>query len=449
MVGGAIAGMFPSLGGPANVPRGEPAGTAGQHMANYAQSYFMSQGWSRAQAAGIAANLAQESSWNIHEVGDSGQARGIGQWHPNRQAIFRKVIGTDVGQASFQQQLAFVDWELKNSERAAGERLRGTRTAAEAGAAVSQYYERPADREREAGKRASAAAQLYAASPELQPSGGRIDISAAKGVNEAMVNAQAAAMNEILPPGYTARITSGEREEAGSQHALGKAADWQIMDPQGQPLRNRGTENYEMYRKWAVATRAHLMVTNPELAAVYSWGGHFGTALGGGGEEDLMHGDIGGMRGARYGGQQAEFADARVYAANLRQQANSIDVASVQARSTDRAAALPVPSTDVASAPAAEPAQPRLVSGLDLSRILQQPEFTAQLSRMQSTSLTNNNNGAGQVMNEGDRTANMNVTNNINVQGGGEDPQRIGSRYARAHERIYGDLQRNFSTILS
>jgi hypothetical protein len=72
---------------------------------------------------------------------------------------------------------------------------------------------------------------------------------------------------------------------------------------------------------------------------------------------------------------------------------------------------------------------------------------------MTDTKLTNQsttNNGGDTVTNEGDRTATMNVTNNISVQGdGGMGTQDAGSRYSRAQTRIYGDLMRNFKTQMA
>ena len=45
------------------------------------------------------------------------------------------------------EQLAFVNWELNNTEKAAGDRLRRATTARESAGVVSRYYERPADQQ--------------------------------------------------------------------------------------------------------------------------------------------------------------------------------------------------------------------------------------------------------------------------------------------------------------
>jgi hypothetical protein len=106
--------------------------------------FFMSAGWSKEQAAGIVGNLQTESGKNldINAVGDGGKAKGIAQWHPDRQAKFKEVMGKDIGQSTLEDQLKFVDWELKNTERTAGEKLRQAKNAAQAAQIVDKQYER-------------------------------------------------------------------------------------------------------------------------------------------------------------------------------------------------------------------------------------------------------------------------------------------------------------------
>lgn len=125
--------------------------------------FFESRGYTREQATGLAANLQAESNFNPNAVGDNGQAYGIGQWHPVRQADFKKAYGFDIRQSTLEQQLAFVDWELKNTERTAREKLAAAKTPMQAGEAVSRYYERPKDADGEARKRAAAAGAIYGA----------------------------------------------------------------------------------------------------------------------------------------------------------------------------------------------------------------------------------------------------------------------------------------------
>jgi len=109
-----------------------------------AQAFFESKGWTKEQAAGLVGNLVVESGLKTDAVGDGGQAYGIAQWHPDRQKNFRNYAGKDIRQSTFQEQLEFVNWELNNTEKAAGNRLRGAASAEDAAAIVDEYYERSA-----------------------------------------------------------------------------------------------------------------------------------------------------------------------------------------------------------------------------------------------------------------------------------------------------------------
>jgi len=131
-----------------------------------AMSYFQAQGWTKEQAAGLVANISRESSFNPERVGDSGKAYGLGQWHPDRQAEFKKVFGKDIKGSSFEEQLAFMQYELtQGNERRAGDILRRSTTAAAAGAAVSTHYERPRDTSGEASLRGQLAAAMLGGIP--------------------------------------------------------------------------------------------------------------------------------------------------------------------------------------------------------------------------------------------------------------------------------------------
>lgn len=136
------------------------------NLATKAVEYFISLGWTRAQAAGIAANLQAESQFRPDAVGDGGLAFGVAQWHPDRQANFERAFGKSIKGSTLEEQFTFVHWELTNTEQRAGMLLRACTTAAEAGDCVSRYYERPADREGEAKKRAALATQIAGELPQ-------------------------------------------------------------------------------------------------------------------------------------------------------------------------------------------------------------------------------------------------------------------------------------------
>ena len=140
-------------------------GTKGTDKAA-AIDFFQKSGWSREQAAGIVANLVSESSLRPDALGDGGKAYGVAQWHPDRQAAFQKKYGKSIQGSTLGEQLAFVNYELREGqETAAGARLAKARTAQEAGDIVSRHYERPGDTEGEATRRGGLAARLTALVP--------------------------------------------------------------------------------------------------------------------------------------------------------------------------------------------------------------------------------------------------------------------------------------------
>src|SRR5581483_1703660 len=104
-----------STGGPA--PANGPTPASLQGRINEAMRFFESQGWSRAQAAGIVANLQAESGLNpgIQQHG-GGPGYGLAQWEGPRQAAFQRRSGHNIHGSSFNEQLQFVQSELTHSE---------------------------------------------------------------------------------------------------------------------------------------------------------------------------------------------------------------------------------------------------------------------------------------------------------------------------------------------
>lgn len=140
-IGGAIGGGFSGEDYSNLKPAGDSA-HAGQAM-----QFFMSQGWTKEQAAGIVGNLQAESGKNLdsNAVGDNGRAYGIAQWHADRQANFtNKAKFGKIAGSSFEDQLKFVQWELTNTESAAGKKLKSAKTPEEAAAIIDKLYERSA-----------------------------------------------------------------------------------------------------------------------------------------------------------------------------------------------------------------------------------------------------------------------------------------------------------------
>ncbi|HDR9010646.1 TPA: hypothetical protein QDB08_003634 [Burkholderia vietnamiensis] len=118
-------------------------------MTPYVVKYFMMKGWTRPQSAGIAASLWPESGYDPRAVGDNGHAYGIAQWHEDRQAAFKKIFGIDIRKSTLEQQLDYVDHELRygpdKGAQQAGIQLMAQDSSVGSGGVVSRLYERPKD----------------------------------------------------------------------------------------------------------------------------------------------------------------------------------------------------------------------------------------------------------------------------------------------------------------
>jgi hypothetical protein len=102
---------------------------------------LVEQGWSKEDAAAIMGNLRAESSLDPTAIGDSGKAVGVAQWHPDRQATFKKIMGKDIKDSTYEDQVLFVDWELKNTHKKAGEKIKSAKSLEEKAQAVEGSYE--------------------------------------------------------------------------------------------------------------------------------------------------------------------------------------------------------------------------------------------------------------------------------------------------------------------
>lgn len=145
--------------------RGGASGGSQAQLRDATIAYFEQQGWSRAAATGIAANVSAESKFDPSAVGDNGSAYGLGQWHKDRQDAFKAWSGKDIRSSSRDEQLAFIQYELTQGTdqgaRRAGEKLRNTNDPYDAGMTFSRLYERPADVYGQAQARGQQAASWY------------------------------------------------------------------------------------------------------------------------------------------------------------------------------------------------------------------------------------------------------------------------------------------------
>jgi LysM repeat protein len=107
-----------------------------------AMEFFLDQGWTPEQAAGLVANLQAESYDRIDPAAENGGAYGIAQWRGSRKRDFEQEMGRPLKGSSLMDQLKFVQHELNNKEAKAGRLLKQATTAAEAAEIVDEFYER-------------------------------------------------------------------------------------------------------------------------------------------------------------------------------------------------------------------------------------------------------------------------------------------------------------------
>lgn len=102
-----------------------------------AYQFYIGRGYSPPQAAALAGNAMAESRGSTTVTGDAGKALGLFQWHPDRQAnLNRFATSQGLDPRAEETQLAFKDWELRNTEASAGRKLFAAQTPEEANSAV-------------------------------------------------------------------------------------------------------------------------------------------------------------------------------------------------------------------------------------------------------------------------------------------------------------------------
>lgn len=143
---------------------GKEGYSGGGTSSGSAMDYLMkTYGFDSAHAAAIVANMNAESGGNPNAVGDGGSARGLFQWHPDRQAKIKAGLGIDVTSATRDQQLDAAVWELHN--RGQYDAFLAQQGAYNAGAYFSQRFEVPKAGLSEAMARGNAALSIAGNTP--------------------------------------------------------------------------------------------------------------------------------------------------------------------------------------------------------------------------------------------------------------------------------------------
>jgi hypothetical protein len=135
-----------------------------------------------------------------------------------------------------------------------------------------------------------------------------------------------AAFAATLPPGWTARMSSGVRlDNPSSQHAFGRAEDWHIYRDDGSEVPNRGPDKTGIFHHVIVQALVNYAYLNPQGYAQhkFAWGNYFETQKGSG-QRDIMHADTGGARASPgFGDPLGIYAEANRLRAQFAQQGNT------------------------------------------------------------------------------------------------------------------------------
>lgn len=121
-------------------------GTGQDARAKQMHDYFTGKGYSETATAGLLAYVRGESGFKsdaFNAAGGGQGAQGIGQWRGARIDNFRRMFGHDPRYGSFEEQMAFMDWELRNTEKGTGDALAGVQTPEQSASVVLRQYGRP------------------------------------------------------------------------------------------------------------------------------------------------------------------------------------------------------------------------------------------------------------------------------------------------------------------
>jgi hypothetical protein len=117
-----------------------------QSTEEYSYKKMLDYGWTPEQASGIVGNLKYESGLNTSKEGDvgykGGSSFGVAQFRGDRLKTLQNRYGSKW--TDLDNQLEFVNWELNNTHKSAGDKLRQARGVYNTGQIVSDYYEIPA-----------------------------------------------------------------------------------------------------------------------------------------------------------------------------------------------------------------------------------------------------------------------------------------------------------------
>jgi hypothetical protein len=159
---------------------------------------LMMSGFNATDANALAANAVRESGANYRSRQPGGGGRGLWQWDGARKAIFKRQMGVPVEKSSEDQQIAFLKWELGNTERRGWAKAHQYgRDASNTAYGFTRHVERPKEGERDGQERAAVARALETIPVHVTvdmkgaPSGTKTTVRAGRGRTPALSHALA------------------------------------------------------------------------------------------------------------------------------------------------------------------------------------------------------------------------------------------------------------------
>jgi predicted PurR-regulated permease PerM len=147
---------------------GGGGGSSSSGNESTAWNFFKSKGYSSDQVSGIIGNLMTESNLDPNSKSGDG-SYGIAQWRGGRlQGLYDFASKNGSDASDINTQLAYIEYELNNSESNAKAQLQNSSGAKDSAYAFSKYYERPAWSENP--QRQDNAADVYARNASYNPS---------------------------------------------------------------------------------------------------------------------------------------------------------------------------------------------------------------------------------------------------------------------------------------
>lgn len=103
-------------------------------------SELKKRGYSDVQIAAVLGHWKNESSFRLDAVGDGGTSYGLAQWHNERWTGLKNYAAKNgLPVNSVAAQVGYFDWELNNTEKSAGYKLKSATTVAEASWAMNSF----------------------------------------------------------------------------------------------------------------------------------------------------------------------------------------------------------------------------------------------------------------------------------------------------------------------